>query len=302
VWERYSWQIAAVIAVILLQAGLISALLLEHRRRQFAEVQSGQRMAELAHVSRFSTAGELTASIAHEINQPLGAILTNVETAESLIKSPAPDLQEIGEILADIRRDDMRAGQVISRLRSLLKKVPLELKQIDVNDVVRETMQFLSALAIAREVTLTSLIASAPLSIKGDPIQLQQVILNLIMNAVEAMSGVNDRPRELLITTARDESGLVRLAVRDTGVGVDPATVEKLFKPFYTTKSNGMGIGLSVCRSIVENHQGRLWAEANDGPGATFFFSVPCRPGRQTDNNGVAGAEALPAARKMDNP
>src|SRR5258706_10651771 len=158
VWERYSWQIALITAVILLQAGLISALLREHRRRKFSEVQSRQRMAELAHVNRFSTAGELTASIAHEINQPLGSILTNAETADAILKSPTPDIAELKDIVKDILQDDRRASEVIRRMRSLLTKAPFELKSLDLNDVARETVEFLSALAVARKVELISLI------------------------------------------------------------------------------------------------------------------------------------------------
>jgi signal transduction histidine kinase len=149
--------------VILLQGGLISGLLFERRRRLLAEVQSQRRSAELAHINRFSMAGELSATIAHEINQPLGAMLTNIETAELMIKSPAPDLHEIGEILADVRRDDQRASEVIARLRSLLKKAPFELKDVDLNDLAKEAVRFLSALANAREVDLVSLIAPMPL-------------------------------------------------------------------------------------------------------------------------------------------
>ena len=158
VWQRYSWQIALITAVILLQGGLIAALLREHRRRQFAEVQSRQRMAELARVMRFSTAGELTASIAHEINQPLGSILTNAETAKEILKSPSPDIAELNEIVDDILQDDRRANEVIRRMRSLLKKAPFELKNFDLNDVVRETLGVLSSLAVGRKVELVSAI------------------------------------------------------------------------------------------------------------------------------------------------
>jgi ABC-type uncharacterized transport system substrate-binding protein len=153
-WERYSWQIALIIAVILLQAGLILALLREHRRRRLAEVQSRQRMAELARVMRFSTAGELTASIAHEINQPLGSILTNAETAQAILKSPSPDMAELNEIVGDILRDDQRASEVIRRMRSLLTKAPFELKSLDLNEVARETVEFLSSLVVGRKVEL----------------------------------------------------------------------------------------------------------------------------------------------------
>ena len=150
VWERYWWQIALTLALVLVQAGLISVLLLEHRRRQLAEVQSRQRMAELAHVIRFSTAGELTASIAHEINQPLGAILTNAETADAILQSSTPDIAELKDIVKDILQDDRRASEVIRRMRSLLKKAPFELKNLDLNEVVRETVEFLSTLAVAK--------------------------------------------------------------------------------------------------------------------------------------------------------
>ena len=177
VWERYTWQIAFISTVILIQAGLISLLLQEHRRRQLAEVQARQRMAELAHVNRFSTAGELTASIAHEINQPLGSILTNAETADEILKSSRPDIAELKEIVRDILLDDRRATEVIRRMRSLLKKAPFELKNIDLNEVARETAEFLSQLAVARKVELTSLITQNALPILGDRIQLQQVIL-----------------------------------------------------------------------------------------------------------------------------
>ena len=187
VWERYSWQIALVIAVVLLQTGLISALLHEHRRRQLAEVQSRQRMAELARVMRFSTAGQLAASIAHEINQPLGAILANAETLEAMLKSPAPDMAELKDIVRDIVHDDRRAGEVIRRMRSLLKKTPFEPKNFDLNELVRETLAVISALAAGRKVELASSITQNELPILGDPIQLQQVILNLVVNGIDAM-------------------------------------------------------------------------------------------------------------------
>ncbi len=191
-----------------------------------------------------------------------------------MIKSPAPDLQEIGEILADIRRDDMRAAQVIDRLRSLLKKVPLELKQIDVNDVARETMQFLSALAIAREVNLTSLISSTPLPVKGDPIQLQQVVLNLIVNAMDAMTGMPSTERRITVSTARDTNS-ADLSVSDVGSGIPVEKLKVVFEPFFTTKSQGMGMGLSIARTIVEAHGGQLWAENSAGRGATFRIRLP---------------------------
>ena len=178
-WQRYSWQIALITAVILAQAGLISALLNAHRRRRLAEVQSAQRTKELAHVNRFATAGELTASIAHEINQPLGAILTNAETADAILKSPSPDTAELKDIVRDILHDDRRASEVIRRMRSLLKKAPFDPKNFDLNEVVRETVDLLSAVAVGRKVELSSFLSPIALPIISDHIQLQQVIINL---------------------------------------------------------------------------------------------------------------------------
>jgi len=273
-WDQYRQQILLVCAIILLQAMLISGLLYERRRRQSAEVQSRQRSAELAHINRYSMAGELTTTITHELNQPLGAILTNVETAELMVKSPAPDLQEIGEILADIRRDDVRATEVIGRLRNLLKKRPLELKQVDLNDIAQETLRFLSALAIAREVDLVGNIASTPLPVKGDEIQLQQVILNLIVNAMDVMSSMPRAERRATLSTARDGNSAC-LSVSDAGPGVPVDRLKEIFEPFFTTKREGMGMGLAIARAIIEAHGGQLSAENEPRRGATFRIRLP---------------------------
>jgi signal transduction histidine kinase len=274
VWERYSWQIALTAAIILLQAALISALLLEHRRRQFAEVQSRQRMAELAHVNRFSTAGELTASIAHEINQPLGAILTNAETAQAMLKSPKPDLAELSEILGDILRDDRRVNEVIQRMRSLLKKAPFEQKQFDLNEVVQETIRFLSALAVSRKFELDSLITSKALPILGDRIQLQQVILNLVVNGIDAMKDTPVANRVISIRSSRFEN-FAELSVSDLGTGIPEDKLHKVFEPFFTTKAEGMGMGLSIVRTIIEAHHGQMSAINRDHGGATFRIRLP---------------------------
>jgi signal transduction histidine kinase len=273
-WQQYHAQIALVSAVILLQGALISGLLFEHRRRRRAEIQARQRSAELAHVNRFSMAGELTATIAHEINQPLGAILANIEAAEILVKSPSPDLHEIGEILADVRRDDVRASEVIGRLRSLLKKAPFELKDIDLNDAAQETVRFLSALAIARQVELTSITAALPLPIRGDQIQLQQVIMNLIVNAMDSMSGMPSAERRVKVSTARDGNSAC-LSVSDVGSGIPAEKLRLVFEPFFSTKAQGMGMGLAIARRIVEAHGGQLSAENLAGRGAAFHVRLP---------------------------
>jgi len=273
-WQQYHAQIALVSAVILLQGALISGLLFEHRRRRRAEIQARQRSAELAHVNRFSMAGELTATIAHEINQPLGAILANIEAAEILVKSPSPDLHEIGEILADVRRDDVRASEVIGRLRSLLKKAPFELKDIDLNDAAQETVRFLSALAIARQFELTSITAALPLPIRGDQIQLQQVIMNLIVNAMDAMSGMPSAERRVKVSTARDGDSAC-LTVSDVGPGIPAEKLRLVFEPFFSTKAQGMGMGLAIARRIVEAHGGQLSAENLALRGAAFHVRLP---------------------------
>ena len=273
-WERYSWQIALVVAVILLQAGLISALLHEHRRRQFAEVQSRQRMAELARVMRFSTAGELTGSIAHEINQPLGSILTNAETAKVILKSPSPDIAELKEIVDDILRDDRRAGEVIRRMKSLLKKAPFEPNNFDLNDLVRETIGVLSALAAGRQVRLTSSITPNALPILGDRVQIQQVILNLVVNGIDAMGDMPAESRIIDIRTSRVEK-FAELTVSDRGPGIPEDKLKEIFEPFFTSKAEGMGMGLSIARTIIEAHNGLISAKNRDLGGASFRIRLP---------------------------
>jgi len=273
-WDQYRWQVALICAVVLLQGALISGLVYERHRRRYAEVEAGRRSAELAHINRYSVAGELTATIAHELNQPLGAILANTETAELMLKSQTPDLQEIGEILADIRRDDQRASEVISRLRNLLRKAPVERKQLDLNEVVRETLRLVSAVAVAREVDLITFIAPVPLSIEGDLIQLQQVIINLIVNAIDATSALPSAERKITVSTALDGNS-AELSVSDVGPGIPVANLKDVFEPFFTTKPQGMGMGLSIARTIVEAHGGELSAQNQAGRGAMFRIRLP---------------------------
>ena len=282
-WERYWWQIALTITIMLIQTGLISILLREHRRRQFAEVQARQRMAELAHVNRFSTAGELTASIAHEINQPLGSILANAETAAAILNSQNPDIAtlpdivELKDIVNDILQDDQRATEVIRRMRSLLKKAPFEQKQFDLNQVVQETIRFFSALAIGRKFQMVSVITPEALPVLGDRIQLQQVILNLVMNGIEAMKDTPGEYRIISIRTSR-AGNFAELSVSDRGPGIPEDKLKAVFEPFYTSKPEGMGMGLSIARTIVEAHDGSISAKNRDHGGVSFRISLPLTP------------------------
>jgi len=273
-WDRYRWQMALIVAVVLGQAVLIGVLMNERRRRRYAEIQVGRRTAELAHFNRYSMAGELTASIAHELNQPLGSILTNAETAELLLKSSAPDLAELREIVADIRHDDKRASEVLQRLRSMLKKAPSEISDLDLNEIAGESVQLLSPLSIAREINLSGIIAPLPLPIRGDPVQLQQVIVNLIVNAMDAVSKMPRAERRVTVSTARDDD-FAEVSVTDTGSGIPTEKIKEVFEPFFTTKAQGMGLGLSIARTIVESHKGQLSAENRANGGATFRVKLP---------------------------
>jgi signal transduction histidine kinase len=276
-WENYKWQSISVAAALLVQAALISILLHERRKRNEAELEARHRMTELAHVNRQATAGELSSSIAHELNQPLGAILTNTETAELILDSPSPDLNEIKEILADIRRDDLRASEVIHRMRSLLKRMPFETRDIDLNETMREVFELLSAQASARDVTLYLQASPEALHVKGDPVQLQQVILNLIVNSMDAMGATSDG-RTVIGRTEMNEESLAGISISDSGPGIPQDKLNEVFDPFFTTKKKGMGIGLSIARTIVQAHKGRIWAENQSGGGAVFRLSLPLSP------------------------
>ncbi|HTT02900.1 MAG TPA: sensor histidine kinase [Steroidobacteraceae bacterium] len=275
VWERYRWQIALIAVALALQMALIIDLLQERRRRRLAEIEAHQRIAELAHMNRRSTVGELSASIAHELMQPLSAILSNTETAGLLLDAPSPDIRELKEILTDIGHDQERATEVIKRLRRLLTKAPSETQEFDLNGMVREVLALLGAQATAQRVTLGTSFAPRELRVRGDRIQLQQVILNLVMNAIEAMVAAQSPQRTIVLRTAWLEGDLAEITLEDSGPGIAFGKTEQIFEPFYTTKESGMGMGLSIARTIIESHGGRIWAETDAGRGAVFRFTLP---------------------------
>lgn len=274
IWDKYGWQIASVLAVVLLQGGLIGILLYERRRRKVAESEAHQRIAELAHINRYALAGELTTSIAHELNQPLGSILVNTETAALMLDQPSLDVKELKEILSDIRRDDKRAGEVIRRLRSLLKRTPFDAREIDLNEMVNETLDLVSAQARAREVTLRRMLVDMPLPVKVDNIQLQQVLINLIVNAIDAMGHLDKSQRRIVVSTALNADS-AEIEIVDSGPGILAGKFGEVFEPFYSTKPNGMGMGLSIARTIVDMHGGRITAENNVEQGALFRINLP---------------------------
>ncbi len=245
-------------------------------QRKVWEEALAKARSELAKVARITSLGVLTASIAHEINQPLSGIITNASTCLRMLSADPPNVYGAQETVRRTIRDGNRVSDVITRLRTLYSKKEPSPESMDLNDATREVAA-LSLSDLQRSgVMLRYELADDLPPIVGDRIQLQQVILNLLRNAADAMGTTNDHPRELLIRTERDEGNQVRLSVRDSGVGFPPQAADKLFEAFYTTKTDGMGIGLSISHSIIEAHQGRLWATPNDGPGATFSFAIPC--------------------------
>jgi C4-dicarboxylate-specific signal transduction histidine kinase len=244
---------------------------------RIAEDALNKARAELAHVARVMTLGALTASIAHEVNQPLSGIITNASTCLRMLAADPPDLEGARATAQRTLRDGNRASEVIQRLRGLFAHKQPKTESVDLNDAAREVLTLSASELQNNRVTLRTELEEGLPAVTGDRIQLQQVILNLTVNAIDAMREVEDRARSLLVSTVREDRGRIRLSLRDSGIGIDPQSIEKLFGAFYTTKSQGMGIGLAVSRSIIESHDGRLWAAANDGPGATFSFSIPCR-------------------------
>jgi C4-dicarboxylate-specific signal transduction histidine kinase len=245
-------------------------------QRRLSEEALGKVRSELAHVARVTSLGVLTASIAHEVNQPLAGIVTNASTCLRMLGADPPNLEGARETTRRMIRDGHRAAEVIARLRVLFTRKDAANEAVDLSEATREVIALsASELRKSGAVLRTELEADLPL-VTGDRVQLQQVILNLLLNAADAVRNVTDRPRQVVIRTERDADHHVRLTVQDSGVGIDAQSAPRLFEAFYSTKDEGMGIGLSVSRSIIESHHGRIWATPGSGPGAVFAFALPC--------------------------
>ncbi|EPX55568.1 hypothetical protein D187_009179 [Cystobacter fuscus DSM 2262] len=288
-WERYRWWVLGALTLSGLQALVAGGLVVERRRRmraqaellerqrleKLAEMEARRNLDQLAHVSRVAALGELAASLAHELNQPLAAILSNAQAARRLLNTTPAQLDEVREALGDIISDDKRAGEVIHRMRALLKRGEPRQELHSLNDLVREVARLLTNDMHLRGVTLQLALAPSLPAVQGDGIQLQQVVLNLLLNALDAMADVPAGQRQLQVRTASPGPGRVELSVQDSGGGIEPSRLALVFEPFYSTKENGLGMGLSISRSIVEAHGGRLQAESPPGQGALLRFVLP---------------------------
>jgi C4-dicarboxylate-specific signal transduction histidine kinase len=231
---------------------------------------------QLTHVARLATLSTMTASITHEVSQPISGILTNANTGARMLAADPPNVEGAAETIRRTIRDANRANEVIKHLRAMFANKAPTIERVDLNDAAREVIA-LSSAELRRDGSVVETDFAEPLpAVNGDRVQLQQVILNLLLNAADAMTSIEDRPRTLRVKTQVEGNESIKLLVRDSGVGVDPHGVEKLFEAFHTTKAHGLGIGLAISRSIIESHKGKLWAMANEGHGATFGFSIPC--------------------------
>jgi PAS domain S-box-containing protein len=243
--------------------------------RKLADIEARRRQAEIAHLSRVTMLGELSGAVAHELNQPLTAILSNAQAALRLLDQEDRPLGEVREILSDIVQEDRRAGEVIRRLRVLLKKGEVQLDPVELRSVVDDVLKLLRSDLLSQGVIVTTELADRLPRVLGDEVQIEQVLVNLVANACDAMAAKDSGARCVRLSADLEDSGAVRVSVADTGCGLPAEDLERVFEPFVTTKTQGMGLGLTVCRTIVGAHGGRLWAVNNEGGGATFHFTLP---------------------------
>jgi len=276
IWEQYRWQILSTFTIVLFQSLVITGLIVERYRRRAAEEESRQRIRQVIHLNRTATAGALSASVAHELNQPLGAILNYAETAELLLANDVVNLPHLKEIIADIRRDDQRASEIIKHLRGLLKqKSETDLQTFDLNEALNSASRILEPEAVRRGIGLDTVRSGRSFPVRADQVQLEQVVMNLVTNAMDAVSDCPPSRRRLVVQAVTSGEFDVEVMVSDSGPGVSEASLSRIFESFYTTKPDGTGLGLSICRTIVEAYGGRIWAENRAGGGAVFRFTVP---------------------------
>jgi signal transduction histidine kinase len=264
-----------VLLLIVAQAVSFGMLLHERHKRRKSQSMAHRHYAEITHAARLALVGRITASIAHEVAQPLSAILNNIETALTLLQQPQPDLVLLKEILTDVRTDDLRANNIVRKLRGLLQKRELQFESVDVNTNVASVLSMVSAHANRLGVVVSTELEPDLPVVRADPVHLQQVLLNLVVNALEAMETTPKAARRLEIRSARYGNTHAQVVVVDSGRGIDARHVPKLFDSFFTTKKQGLGLGLSIARSIVTGHGGAIWAETAPHGGAAFFFTIP---------------------------
>ena len=294
-WREYRWYLVTALLVVLAQSALILALMLQRRARRRAEDEARNRRAELAQASRLAIAGELTASIAHEINQPLGAILANAGAAESLLRRGIANGDELRAIITDIKQADLRASDVIRRVRALVTTHQVEREVVDVNTIIRDVVTFLHGETERRGVVVDVELTSELPELLADRVQLQQAVVNLCVNALDAMANASPAARRLGVRTTIGAGGGIEIWISDTGPGIHPDQLPRLFDSFFTTKADGMGLGLSITRSIVEGHGGTLSAENRD-EGALFRIVLPAYREEELARNRVHANEAVSAS------
>src|SRR5262249_54082414 len=274
-WEQYRWEIMLICAALVLESLLIGRLFYEHRRRRQAEVEASRRMAELAHMNRSAAIGQMSASIVHEINQPLAAMVMNAGTGLRWLAKNTPNVEKAAHALKNIVGDVNRARQLVQILRDMIKKETSNRTFVDINDAIREVLTLLRIELEEHEVLTKAALKEGLPGVMADRVQLQQVIFNLVTNAIEAMSSTAPGSRILRLRSEAIETGECIVAIEDSGPGIEPEILKRIFEPFFTSKSKGMGMGLSICRSIVEAHGGRLWVAGNTPRGAEFQFALP---------------------------
>jgi C4-dicarboxylate-specific signal transduction histidine kinase len=274
-WEQYRSEILAVFAVLLLQTMLISWLMYERRHRRLAEISARNTLSELTYVNRLATAGELSASIAHEMNQPLTAITTRIAAAKNWLKATPPNTEEASAALTTMQDAAFRAANIVTNLRAMFKKDAQDKGPVEINRVILAVLELVRMEVQKHDVEMQIQLSDTVPIVTGQEIQLQQVVLNLVMNAIEAMDSVPLGQRRLRVKTELRESVGVKVSIEDTGKGIEPSDFAHVFRPMFTTKARGMGMGLSICRSIIEGHNGRIWVAAGTPRGSIFQIVLP---------------------------